>query len=147
MRSAVHHVPRGCWLTTNAVGLLGGLRSEFGPEETPKQAKHRLRVLEEIRGMFAAFCKQVAPSGVQGDAGGRGRVLTYGSYRLGVHTPRSDIDACVVVMCASVSCAVGSALCVGGVGFLATACALHRATCLGPRFSRPSLTLLRSMKG
>ena len=66
--------------------------------------------------MFAAFCEQVAPSGVQGDAGGRGRVLTYGSYRLGVHTPRSDIDACVVVMCASVSCAVGSALCAGGAG-------------------------------
>ncbi|KAL6942946.1 polynucleotide adenylyltransferase [Hanseniaspora osmophila] len=68
--------------------------------ETEEETKNRVQVLKTLQELTLKFVYQVSKNknmsdGMAKDAGGK--VFTFGSYRLGVHGPGSDIDTLVVV--------------------------------------------------
>ncbi|CEP60887.1 polynucleotide adenylyltransferase PAP1 LALA0_S02e01926g [Lachancea lanzarotensis] len=69
----------------------------FESEEETKKRVEVLRILQELTEafIFEVSKKRNMSDGMAKDAGGK--VFTYGSYRLGVHGPGSDIDALVVM--------------------------------------------------
>lgn len=71
-----------------------------GTFESAAETTKRVEVLNKLGEIATEFVKRAAkeknkPSHVIKDA--RGRIFTYGSYRLGVYGPGSDIDTLVVV--------------------------------------------------
>ncbi|KAH9943190.1 polymerase [Epithele typhae] len=81
------------------VTLLEELRRQ-GTFETDDEARTREAVLERIAGLVKKFVHKVSldrglSEGAATAAGGK--VFTFGSYRLGVHGPGSDIDTLCVV--------------------------------------------------
>ncbi|KAI9750173.1 MAG: hypothetical protein M4579_006585 [Chaenotheca gracillima] len=68
--------------------------------ETPEETQRRTTVLESLQRITTTFVREVSKKRGLGDniannAGGK--IFTYGSYRLGVYGPGSDIDTLVVV--------------------------------------------------
>lgn len=68
--------------------------------ESEEDTKKRVEVLRILQNLAQEFVYQVSKKrnmsdGMAKDAGGK--IFTYGSYRLGVHGPGSDIDTLVVV--------------------------------------------------
>lgn len=71
-----------------------------GSFESEAETKKRVKVLAVLQELAQEFVKIVSlkknmSEGMARDAGGK--IFTFGSYRLGVHGPGSDIDALVVV--------------------------------------------------
>ncbi|BFZ62109.1 polynucleotide adenylyltransferase [Saitoella coloradoensis] len=71
-----------------------------GSFESPEESEKRVKVLNEIQKMTEEFVKTVSmdkgmTEQMAKDCGGK--IFTYGSYRLGVYGPGSDIDTLVVV--------------------------------------------------
>lgn len=68
--------------------------------ESPEETQRRATVLESIQWITTEFVRRVSKERGLGDelakAAG-GKIFTYGSYRLGVYGPGSDIDTLVVV--------------------------------------------------
>ncbi|KAI9705189.1 MAG: polynucleotide adenylyltransferase [Bogoriella megaspora] len=78
--------------------LIGELKKQNN-FETPEETQTRLIVLTKLRDVTLAFVKHVGqlkglPQHLLDSAGGM--VSTFGSYRLGVYGPGSDIDALIV---------------------------------------------------
>ncbi|KAM9880573.1 hypothetical protein VDGL01_05355 [Verticillium dahliae] len=69
--------------------------------ESPAETQKRHQVLEQLQTICDEFVKQVARKREEGSEAlikdARGRIFTYGSFRLGVYGPGSDIDTLVVV--------------------------------------------------
>ncbi|KAM0334057.1 hypothetical protein ACHAQA_001077 [Verticillium albo-atrum] len=69
--------------------------------ESPAETQKRHEVLEQLQTICDEFVKQVAREREAGSEAlikdARGRIFTYGSFRLGVYGPGSDIDTLVVV--------------------------------------------------
>ncbi|KAL3228971.1 Poly(A) polymerase [Nakaseomyces bracarensis] len=68
--------------------------------ESEQETANRVKVLKTLQELTEKFVYQVSKrknmsDGMARDAGGK--IFTYGSYRLGVHGPGSDIDTLVVV--------------------------------------------------
>lgn len=79
--------------------LIEELKTQGSFEAEPESRK-RVEVLKVLKEMVLEFVRQVSLSkhmseGMARDAGGN--IFTFGSYRLGVYGPGSDIDALVVV--------------------------------------------------
>ncbi|ABN68119.1 Poly(A) polymerase PAPalpha (Polynucleotide adenylyltransferase alpha) [Scheffersomyces stipitis CBS 6054] len=79
--------------------LIGELRSR-GSFESEQATKKRVEVLTQFQKMVQEFVftvskKKNMSDGMAKDAGGK--VFTFGSYRLGVYGPGSDLDTLVVV--------------------------------------------------
>lgn len=79
--------------------LIQELKKE-GSFESDKETENRVEVLKILQQLTQEFVYQVSKKknmsdGMARDAGGK--VFTFGSYRLGVHGPGSDIDTLVVV--------------------------------------------------
>lgn len=71
-----------------------------GSFEAEEATRKRVQILEMIQGLAQEFVKTVSlqknmSEGMAKDAGGK--IFTFGSYRLGVYGPGSDIDTLVVV--------------------------------------------------
>lgn len=71
-----------------------------GSFETEQETENRVKVLKILQELAQEFVYQASKKknmsdGMARDAGGK--IFTYGSYRLGVHGPGSDIDTLVVV--------------------------------------------------
>lgn len=71
-----------------------------GSFETEQETENRVKVLNTLQELAQEFVYQASKKknmsdGMARDAGGK--IFTYGSYRLGVHGPGSDIDTLVVV--------------------------------------------------
>ncbi|PIC53251.1 hypothetical protein B9Z55_003034 [Caenorhabditis nigoni] len=66
--------------------------------ETPKEGQKRLKVLRKLNGSIKSWIQDLTnqrlPNGKNINAGGK--LLSFGSYRLGVHGPSADIDCLVV---------------------------------------------------
>lgn len=79
--------------------LIQELKKEksFESEEDTKKRVKVLGILQELAQefVFQVSKKKNMSDGMAKDAGGK--VFTFGSYRLGVHGPGSDIDTLVVV--------------------------------------------------
>lgn len=75
------------------------LKEEMNAYESEKESKIREAVLGSIQTIVKEFVKEVCMrqgvSEAQASEAG-GRIYTFGSYRLGVHGPNSDIDTLVV---------------------------------------------------
>ncbi|KAK3692218.1 Poly(A) polymerase central domain-containing protein [Podospora appendiculata] len=71
-----------------------------GTFETPSETQKREHVLNSLKKITNQFVKRAAqqkePKNTMLIRDARGRVFTYGSYRLGVYGPGSDIDTLVV---------------------------------------------------
>lgn len=83
-------------VTTDA--LMAQLRS-MNAFETEKESKLREKVLGRIQMLVRTFVKDTyLAAGVSQDQAEQagGKIYTFGSYRLGVHGPNSDIDTLVV---------------------------------------------------
>ncbi|KAI9887495.1 MAG: polynucleotide adenylyltransferase [Watsoniomyces obsoletus] len=68
--------------------------------ETPEDTQRRTVVLESLQKITTEFVRQVSKKKGFNDAvaeSAGGKIFTYGSYRLGVYGPGSDIDTLVVV--------------------------------------------------
>ncbi|CAA22808.1 mRNA cleavage and polyadenylation specificity factor poly(A) polymerase Pla1 [Schizosaccharomyces pombe] len=68
--------------------------------ESPAESEKRVKVLDELQQITTEFVKKVSLAKhmnekMANEAGGK--IFTYGSYRLGVYGPGSDIDTLVVV--------------------------------------------------
>lgn len=79
--------------------LIQELKKE-GSFETEQETANRVQVLKILQELAQRFVYEVSKKknmsdGMARDAGGK--IFTYGSYRLGVHGPGSDIDTLVVV--------------------------------------------------
>lgn len=79
--------------------LIQELKKE-GSFETEEETAKRVKVLEIFQELAQTFVYKVSKSknmsdGMARDAGGK--IFTFGSYRLGVHGPGSDIDTLIVV--------------------------------------------------
>lgn len=79
--------------------LIQELKKE-GSFESEQETANRVKVLKILQELAHEFVYRVAKKknmsdGMARDAGGK--IFTYGSYRLGVHGPGSDIDTLVVV--------------------------------------------------
>lgn len=79
--------------------LIQELKKE-GSFESEQETANRVKVLKILQDLAHEFVYRVAKKknmsdGMARDAGGK--IFTYGSYRLGVHGPGSDIDTLVVV--------------------------------------------------
>lgn len=79
--------------------LIAELKQE-GSFETAKETQNRVDTLKILQDLAQQFVYTVSRNknmsdGMARDAGGK--IFTYGSYRLGVHGPGSDIDTLVVV--------------------------------------------------
>lgn len=79
--------------------LIHELKKE-GSFETEQETANRVKVLEILQQLAQEFVFRVSKAknmsdGMARDAGGK--VFSFGSYRLGVHGPGSDIDTVVVV--------------------------------------------------
>ncbi|KAI5967962.1 PAP1 [Candida margitis] len=89
--------------TTKEIGLNESLIHELksrGSFENENATKKRAEVLSLFQTLVQEFVYKVSKSknmsdGMSKDAGGK--IFTFGSYRLGVYGPSSDIDALVVV--------------------------------------------------
>lgn len=80
-------------------GLIQELKKE-GSFESEQETENRVKVLKTLQELTQEFVYRVSKKknmsdGMARDAGGK--VFPYGSYRLGVHGPGSDIDTLVVV--------------------------------------------------
>lgn len=79
--------------------LFDELRSQ-GSFEAPSDTAQREKALEYLQKMADEFVKRAAmekePKNTFLIKNARGRIFTYGSYRLGVHGPGSDMDTLVV---------------------------------------------------
>ncbi|KAL2886211.1 Poly(A) polymerase pla1 [Ceratocystis lukuohia] len=78
--------------------LLEELRSQ-GTFESPAETEKRHKVLASLQKICDEFVRRAAIRREKGDAvlkSARGKVFTYGSFRLGVYGPGSDIDTLVV---------------------------------------------------
>lgn len=68
----------------------------FNVFESEPELNHRMTILAKLNAMANAFIKDLSLSqNVPSDTASRmgGRIHTFGSYRLGVHSPGADIDA------------------------------------------------------
>ncbi|AGO10452.1 AaceriABL002Cp [[Ashbya] aceris (nom. inval.)] len=79
--------------------LIQELKKE-GTFESEEETAKRIKVLQELQALAQEFVFKVSrkrnmSEGMARDAGGK--IFTFGSYRLGVHGPGSDIDTLVVV--------------------------------------------------
>lgn len=79
--------------------LIQQLKKE-GSFESEEETANRVKVLEIFQNLAQEFVYKVSKNknmsdGMARDAGGK--VFTFGSYRLGVHGPGSDIDTLIVV--------------------------------------------------
>lgn len=79
--------------------LIAELKNE-NSFETPEETQKRVETLKLLQTLTEKFVYTVSRNknmsdGMAKDAGGK--IFTYGSYRLGVHGPGSDIDTLVVV--------------------------------------------------
>lgn len=80
-------------------GLIQELKKE-GSFESEQETENRVKVLKTLQELTQEFVYRVSKKknmsdGMARDAGGK--VFPYGSYRLGVHGPGSDIDTLAVV--------------------------------------------------
>lgn len=81
------------------LAMIGELK-EQGSFESEEATKKRYEVLKTFQKLAQEFVYQVSikkniPEGLARDAGGK--IFTFGSYRLGVYGPGSDIDTLIVV--------------------------------------------------
>ena len=72
----------------------------FGAFDTHDGLSHRIQVLTRLNELVKTFVKKVAvekniPAHLHDTLGGK--IYTFGSYRLGVHTKNGDIDTLCVV--------------------------------------------------
>ena len=72
----------------------------FGAFDTHEGLSHRIQVLTRLNELVKTFVKKVAvekniPAHLHDTLGGK--IYTFGSYRLGVHTKNGDIDTLCVV--------------------------------------------------
>src|SRR4051812_40634680 len=71
-----------------------------GNFEAPAESQKRLDILKELGKMADEFVKRAAAEKESKNTflirNARGRIFTYGSYRLGVYGPGSDMDTLVV---------------------------------------------------
>ncbi|KAL1741026.1 Poly(A) polymerase central domain-containing protein [Schizophyllum fasciatum] len=79
--------------------MMGELRRQ-GVFESPEASQRRELALERISALTKKFVQRVTIARGLSEVTARsagGKVYTFGSYRLGVHTPESDIDTLCVV--------------------------------------------------
>ena len=72
----------------------------FGSFDTHDGLSHRIQVLTKLNELVKTFVRKVAeekkiPAHLHDSLGGK--IYTFGSYRLGVHTRNGDIDTLCVV--------------------------------------------------
>lgn len=72
----------------------------FGAFDTHEGLSHRIQVLTKLNELVKEFVRRVAvekkiPQHLHASLGGK--IYTFGSYRLGVHTREGDIDTLCVV--------------------------------------------------
>ncbi|KAF7322028.1 hypothetical protein MKEN_00725500 [Mycena kentingensis (nom. inval.)] len=81
------------------VSLMNELRNQ-NSFESDEESRRRELVLGRVAGLVKKFVRDVSIakglSEVAANAAG-GKIFTFGSYRLGVHSPGTDIDICCVV--------------------------------------------------
>lgn len=82
-----------------ATGELEKCLERFGVFESDHELNHRMEILAKLNTLANAFIKDLSigqnvPSETASKLGGK--IHTFGSYRLGVHSPGADIDALCV---------------------------------------------------
>lgn len=67
------------------------LRDVFNQYESPEDSQNREKILARLNMIVREWIKEASKGEDRG-----GKIFTFGSYRLGVHSPNTDIDALCV---------------------------------------------------
>ena len=79
--------------------LFNCLDKEYHSFENEEQKRHRERVIQDLEKIIQAWAKEVMREQGKDEnliENTRCKIWTFGSYRLGVHSPGTDIDTLIV---------------------------------------------------